>query len=191
MGDDPRTSKDYPLRVDWVDEVIDLPAGLGMTFAPGMKADSSYGFRWERDLQADLAMLRGEYKADYLVSLMEDFEYGGYGMDDFFRSARESSLRVMHFSIVDTSVPEGWEENRFVGLILDIKEALEEEKNVVIHCRGGLGRTGTVAACVLVSLSLGPEEAIQTIRETREGTIEFPAQEEYVRKFARRRKWNR
>ena len=60
-----------PIRVDFVprDETV-LPGLLGMTFAPGMKALGQRG-RWDRDLEADLRVLRDDYETDTLVSVMK------------------------------------------------------------------------------------------------------------------------
>lgn len=60
-----------------------------------------------------------------------------------------------------------------------------EGKHVVVHCRGGMGRAGTVAACLVVDLhDRDSAEAIAWVRRTRgPGAIESRAQEEYVRKW--------
>jgi ADP-ribosylglycohydrolase len=47
---------------------------------------------------------------------------------------------------------------------------------------GGLGRTGTIAARLLVEFGVDPEKAIREIRMARPGSIETREQEEYVRK---------
>ena len=46
---------------------------------------------------------------------------------------------------------------------------------------GGLGRTGMIAARILVEMGLSAELAIKSVREARPGTIETAAQEAYVR----------
>lgn len=38
-------------------------------------------------------------------------------------------------------------------------------ERVLLHCAAGIGRTGTVAACVLKRLGLPAEEALQRVRE--------------------------
>ncbi|MDE5833835.1 MAG: hypothetical protein K2H64_12825 [Desulfovibrio sp.] len=48
-----------------------------------------------------------------------------------------------------------------------------------IHCRGGLGRTGTFAVSFLIGKGLAPEDSINLIRLARPGAIETPEQEQY------------
>jgi len=50
--------------------------------------------------------------------------------------------------------------------------------NVIVHCQGGSGRTGTMGAAYLIQQGWGPTEAINTIRGARPGAIETAQQEE-------------
>ncbi|MBK7462828.1 MAG: dual specificity protein phosphatase family protein [Betaproteobacteria bacterium] len=53
-------------------------------------------------------------------------------------------------------------------------------KNVFIHCKGGLGRTGTISACLLIESGMKHLEAIDCVRKARQNTIETAAQEFFV-----------
>jgi len=56
--------------------------------------------------------------------------------------------------------------------------------NVVLHCLGGLGRSGMVAACALVDAGLAPDDAIRLVREHRSPrAVETRTQEEFVHRF--------
>ena len=54
---------------------------------------------------------------------------------------------------------------------------------MVVHCRGGLGRAGLTAACLLVQAGMEPGEAMALVRKTRPGAIENSRQEKFVREF--------
>lgn len=179
-----RTSETDPIRVDCLpSEVLGLPGRLGMTFAPGKKAAGMDGY-WERDLDTDLLALREVHRTNTLVSLMEEHEYRDFGIPELFEEDRIGGIEVFRFAIRDVSVPREAEAKEYRVLITTIIEHLKRGENVVVHCRGGLGRTGTVAACVLVALgghSAG--KAIESVRRAREYAVEPGEQEDFVHQF--------
>jgi len=180
-----KTSVTHPLRVDFV---RDLPCDgrLGLTFAPGKKGPSLYGGRWERDVDADLRKLKHEDHADVLVSLLEPREFDALGVPALLERAGAVGLRVLHFPIRDMDVPPAMADGAYSDLISAVVAELQAGATVVVHCRGGLGRSGLVAASVAAALGLGPDGAIERVREARPGAIETEEQEVYVRAFASR-----
>ena len=179
-----RTSESHPIRVDFIEsDTLSLSGRIGMTIAPGMKASSAAG-RWDRDLQSDLDRLRRHYGTEVLVSLMEPEELEAYGIPDLIEVAREAGIEVLHFPITDVRTPRKSESKEYAKLVSRIVELLGEGKAVVVHCRGGLGRTGTVAASVLVALGYPARDAIGEVRKARsERAVETRDQERYVERF--------
>ena len=53
----------------------------------------------------------------------------------------------------------------------------------MVHCRGGRGRSGLVAARLLVELGIGNEAAIKAVRAAQPLAIETPPQEAHVRDY--------
>ncbi len=179
---EPMTSETHPIRVDWLP--VDLPGRIGLTFAPGKKALSKYtGGRWERDLDADLARLIDVHEADLLVSLIEDVELRTYGITALYERADEKGLEVRRHPIRDVDTPAT--AASVAPLVLDILNVAQERRKVVIHCIGGLGRTGTVAGCVLVELGRTPEEALVVLHGLRGPRCpETRAQEQFIERYA-------
>ncbi len=63
------------------------------------------------------------------------------------------------------------------------KNARSEGKKLVVHCDAGVGRTGTMLACYLVSKGHSATDAIEEVRTKRPGSIETIEQEEVVLEF--------
>jgi protein-tyrosine phosphatase len=67
----------------------------------------------------------------------------------------------------------------------ELRRILREGGRIVLHCRGGLGRTGLVAARLLIEFGMAPQEAIRRVRAARPGAIQTREQEDYVRRCKR------
>ncbi|GIX14658.1 MAG: putative ADP-ribosylglycohydrolase [Paracoccaceae bacterium] len=67
-----------------------------------------------------------------------------------------------------------------------VHDCLARGGRVLVHCRGGLGRAGTVAAQILMEQGMAARQAIARIRQARKGAIETPAQEKYLADMAAR-----
>lgn len=89
-------------------------------------------------------------------------------------------MEFYHLPIPDVHPPD----RRFIDLWKSagpkLRRILLDGGKILLHCRGGLGRTGTVAAQLLVELGVPPKEAIQVVRAARPGTIETQDQEKHV-----------
>jgi ADP-ribosyl-[dinitrogen reductase] hydrolase len=179
-----RTSADDPLRVDFLPRrVLGAPGRLGLTIAPG-KRDRRRG--WLRDLDADLRRLRRSYHTGLLVSLLEEPERAMLGIPDLLERARAHRLEVRALPVRDVSVPRPDQLDAARALVHDIVAAVDAGRTVVVHCRGGLGRSGLIAASVLVARGVAADLAIAAVRDARPSAIETTEQEAWVRAFARR-----
>lgn len=183
-----RTSDSHPIEVFWVEGSAHSNQGrLGLTFAPGKCGDGPVtGARWERSLAADLDRLKYHHGADLLVSLMEEFEYDMLKIPALFEEARQRGIRAHHLPIVDTSIPTDQQAAAVDELVHAIRRALGAGENVVVHCRGGQGRTGTIASIVLSTYGHEPEDAIRIVREAQPRAVENARQQQYVREASRR-----
>lgn len=176
-----RTSVSDPIRVAWLATPA-LPGRIGLTFAPGKRATALYGPSWARDLGADLDRLRAE-GVDLLAPLVEDHELELLAIPDLVDAARARGMAVHRLPIRDGGAPDPASAALLVDRILAHAGA---GGTAVVHCRGGLGRAGTLAACCLVALGADPLAAIQAVREVRPGAIETDRQEAFVLAFPQR-----
>ena len=177
-----RTSTDNPIRVDWVDLarvplLARAPGHLGMTLLPGKQLEGMAGEHW-RDLDLDAAELRDRHGIGALLLLIEDHELKACRVVDIGERLAESGIELVRYPIVYGGVPS--DRDKFRTMLDSIFQRLDCGGSIAVASRGGLGRTGTVVACLLRDGGLTAEEAIALTRETRHHTVEWK-QEPFVR----------
>jgi ADP-ribosyl-[dinitrogen reductase] hydrolase len=173
-----RTSTSHPLRID----VAAMPDGkgqIGMTLCPGRRDTLSVEGAWARDLEVDLAVI-GEWKPSLVITLIEYFEFAMLGVSGFPSTMRRTGLGWRHIPIRDAGTPDATFERAWSTVGAEARRILLDGGRVLLHCRAGLGRSGMIAARLLVELGMSPESAIAVVRNARTGAIETRAQEQYV-----------
>jgi len=139
-----KTSESHPLRIDAV-AVPGTSAALGMTLCPGKKQPGGSGGAWWRDLDTDLAAIRA-WGATALLTLFEEHEFGELQVAALPERARAHGLDWRHWPIRDQHPPDERFERHWHREFPGLRRRLETGESLVLHCMGGLGRTGTVAA---------------------------------------------
>lgn len=181
---------DPPLRVDWMDDehLGDGRAGrLGLTFLPGKHGPSFRypGRVYRRELDRDVASLV-QAGVGHLALLVEDHELERWGDPAIVDRAAVGGLTVRRWPMPDGSAPRDVAE--MDAILADITAA-REHTDVAVACMGGVGRTGTVAACALVAAGWDPASAIAEVRRVRHPTaVETAVQEAFVEAFAHHRR---
>lgn len=164
---------------------LPLPQGkgvLGITHCPG-RCEVGRGGAERRELAVDLAAIRA-WGATVLVTLIEEHEFELLKVDRLGEMAEAEGLEWHHLPIPDMDVPDWHFGRRWIYSGLRLRRLLRQGGRVVLHCRAGLGRAGTIAAHLLVELGVPAAEAISRVRRARLGAIQTSAQEQHVERVA-------
>ncbi|QDA31817.1 protein tyrosine phosphatase [Thermococcus indicus] len=106
---------------------------------------------------------------DAVVVLVEEFELP-YSLSEW----QNRGVEVLHSPVRDFSAPSL---NRLLEILRWVEEKVAKGKKVLIHCMGGLGRSGTVAvAWVMYSKGLPLRDALRRVRMLRPGAVEVEEQ---------------
>jgi ADP-ribosyl-[dinitrogen reductase] hydrolase len=183
-----RTSRSHPLRIDAV-SVPNCGGEIGMTLCPGRRDRLSAEGAWERDLNLDLEVIAA-WQPAFFVTLIEGHEFDLLGVPEFSQSLREWTSRSacgwLRLPIPDAGIPDARFEAAWCENGARLRAALRAGRRVLLHCRAGLGRTGMIAARLLVELGMPPSDAVAAVRHARSSSaIETLAQERHVHRQRR------
>jgi len=164
-----------PLRIDSV-EVPTTGGLIGMTICPGKDEYAGLGIPagpWKRDLDLDLQVIL-DWQTRALVTLIEEFEFKLLSVPELPEKTQALGINWFHLPIVDVSIPGQTFEDEWETKGENLRSILRDGGRIVLHCRGGLGRTGLIAARLLVEFGMYPKEAIQRVRDAHDhGNIQF------------------
>lgn len=122
---------------------------------------------------------------DAIVSLLTPQENEDLQLSEESTFSQARGLEFVALPIEDRDVPSSWDEASRV--IAKVSEMLRQGRNVAVHCRQGIGRSGTIAAALLIREGSAPDDALKVISEARELPVpETPEQLTWVREFSKR-----
>lgn len=175
-----RTSQTHPLQIA---EVSAGPAygKIGITFCPGKHDLLAATCTWKRDLAIDLDAVAA-WGAKLVLTLLEPIEISALKVPDLGAEIQCRGMLWQHLPIADYSVPSEEFERKWLAQGDEIRAVLRQGDNILVHCKGGLGRAGMIAARLLAELGMDPVAAIRSVRRARKGAIETPSQLALVRK---------
>lgn len=111
-------------------------------------------------LKTDLNFLK-EQGIQSIISLNES------GIDK--QTVLDAKFRHLTLAVEDYRPPSIEDLKKLEKFILEG----EKDEKILVHCNAGMGRTGTVLACLIVwSGSMTAEEAIKYLRKKRKGSVQ-------------------
>lgn len=174
-----RTSHSHPLQIAEVRARPDY-GRVGITFCPGKHDRMAATGAWARDLDLDLQAIAA-WGAKLVLTLVEPAELRALAVPQLGHEVQARGMDWRHLPIADFSVPGAVFEAQWRIDGRHLRNLLRQGQDVLVHCKGGLGRAGMIAARLLVELGMPADDAIRQVRRARHGAIETPAQLALVR----------
>jgi ADP-ribosyl-[dinitrogen reductase] hydrolase len=162
-----------PSWISWLTHPA-FAGAIGLARLPGKRLQS---------LAEDLAEIRAA-GATTLVTLNEWSELRRVGHEDFPAEVTRAGLAWHHLPIRDFGIPDTTFELAWHERGPRLRQRLRQGDAIVIHCYAGLGRSGLVAARLLIEFGESPERAIERVRDARPGSVQTAEQEDYLFDFA-------
>ncbi|MFA3916912.1 protein-tyrosine phosphatase family protein [Ruegeria hyattellae] len=152
--------------------IHDLPVGGGTLALSPLPGHSG-------DYDGDLALI-ADWKPGLVISMtteLEMFEAGAlqFGPDIQGRASRWAHLPVTDFNAPPFAIQQAWPE-----VSADARHALNGGGRVLVHCRGGCGRSGMVALRLMIECGERTEAALTRLRAVRRCAVETEDQMEWA-----------
>ena len=148
-----------------------------ITSFPGLDEN---GIFKEINFQTQLNILQ-KNNCSSITSFEEDKEFEKLcNKKQFIENIYKHNIKWHHLPISDLSSPDSEFKYKWQTKKILLKKELIAGRNILLHCWGGKGRAGTVAAILLIEFGEDNNEAIKIVRMRRKGAIESKSQEEFV-----------
>lgn len=161
-----RASLTHPLQIAVVTAGSEC-GRVGITFCPRKYDRFAMSGEWDRDLALDLDKVRN-WGAAAVVTLLQPKELVLLRVERLGEEILGRNMLWFHLPIVDVSIPDERFEQQWDVAGKELRSILRRRLDVLVHCRGGLGRAGTIAARLLIELGMNPTKAIENVRADRE-----------------------
>uniref|UniRef100_H2TMA6 Cyclin-dependent kinase inhibitor 3 n=1 Tax=Takifugu rubripes TaxID=31033 RepID=H2TMA6_TAKRU len=167
-----------PLHISWLPlSVVECSQFLGICALPGCKYKDV-----RRSLERDVEELQNQGVQEVFV-FCSRAELHRYRVPSLLDVYQQRGFCVHHMPFPDGDVPEL---EQCCRILEELQTSLENNRRTVIHCYGGLGRSGLIAACLLLrlSVSLTENKVIEILREHRGGgAIQTVKQYNFLHEF--------
>lgn len=147
---------------------------LILTACPGTK---------QVTLQGSLKQLKDQ-GVTVVVTAIDQAEMQAKNVGDLGAVAASLGLQWFHLPIEDDCVPDNAFQQRWQEISFDLHATLARGEKIAMHCMGGSGRTGLLAAHLLLERDWTLDEVIARVQALRPGAFKKEDQIEYVRQLA-------
>jgi protein-tyrosine phosphatase len=121
----------------------------------------------------------GRAGVDSVLSLLTPEEEGDLDLRGEAGEVRAQGMIFSSLPIPDRQIPKS--ESKLAEVLESITSDLSAGKNVLVHCRQGIGRSGLVAACLLVKKGMSPGAAVDAVSAARGVSVpETTEQREWI-----------
>jgi protein-tyrosine phosphatase len=117
-----------------------------------------------------------EWKPAIVISLVSEVELVAARAAGLWHDLVEAGCRWEHLPISDFGVPDAEFEEAWPEVSVNARRALTGGGRILVHCRGGCGRSGMVALRLMIELGEAPDDALARLRVVRSCAVETDAQ---------------
>jgi hypothetical protein len=157
-------------------EVPGCKGKIGLHPCPGKRQGSDdYSPMMEQDLQWLM-----HWGSECMVTLMEPEELARHKVESLGDKTVLFNMQWFHLPIPDEDLPDAEFEARWPQVSKRLNMLLDNGGNISLHCKGGTGRTGFIAARLLIERGMDKFAAEQLIKSLKPGALTMPCRRQFL-----------
>lgn len=152
--------------------IAHLPVGegtLAISPCPGVKTSYAHG------LQTLIT-----FAPSIVISMTTLEEMRDIGAQSLPEDLARNDIKWLHFSVQDYDAASPEAEPIWAVISQTVRIALGEGQKVLVHCKGGCGRSGMVALRIMVEHGEDPQAALTRLRDVRPCACETKSQTDWA-----------
>lgn len=160
----------------WLLPLNQQGSGLVLTPCPGTK---------DVELNQSLEQLKSQ-GVTVVVTALSDEELTEKSVEELGVQVQALGMKWFQLVIEDDCAPGASFQLKWEAVSSDIQTALDNNQKVAMHCMGGSGRTGLLAAHALLERDWALDDIVREVQALRPGAFTKPVQVEYIQQVATR-----
>lgn len=160
----------------WLLPLNQQGSGLVLTPCPGTKGV---------ELESSLEQLKAQ-GVTVVVTALSDEELAEKSVEQLGEQVQALGMKWFQLVIEDDCAPGASFQLKWDAVSSDIQTALDNNQKVAMHCMGGSGRTGLLAAHALLERDWALDDIVGEVQALRPGAFTKPVQVEYIQQVAAR-----
>jgi ADP-ribosyl-[dinitrogen reductase] hydrolase len=177
MGSNSVTTKHIPFPIATI-TIPGMDGLIGITSCPGLRDLNCSLDLYEESLLQDMTTIRN-WGAGAVVTLLDSLEMRINGVSDLPNTAEWLNLHWFHLPVDNKGIPGRNFELLWDSVGPQLCQLLREGKRIVVHCKEGIGRSGVIAARLLIELGTPSEQAIKMVQKAKPESLRLYSQEKY------------
>ena len=118
--------------------------------------------------------------AQALITLMPEDELAKFAAESLPGACATAGLQWFHLPVEDDHAPDERFATAFAAQKQALLSLLEGQGTLAIHCRGGSGRTGFMAAILLLESGMDRDEVVRQVQGLRPHALKMPVHTDYL-----------
>ncbi|MBT8439016.1 MAG: dual specificity protein phosphatase family protein [Gammaproteobacteria bacterium] len=131
------------------------------------------------DLATSIRELR-QAGAEAVITMMTDDELDKFEVSSLPEVVQQSRMVWFQFPVEDDAAPAKAFEQSWQAQKNEVLSLVRQGKCVAIHCRGGSGRTGFMAAVIMREMGMDEMQTTTLVQGLRPNSLKFPAHSDYL-----------